>query len=91
MISVSLPGTDLETQLHGSDRQNTVPHRLIYGLNWPMLKSMYESSNPTTDNAVREVLMGAPRNGTGHRIPDERKKKRRLLRHRTDSEDVPVH
>ena len=40
MISVSLPGTDLETQLHGSDRQNAVLRRLIYGLNWPMLKSM---------------------------------------------------
>ena len=52
MISASLPGMDLETQLHGSDRQNAVPHRLIYGLNWPMLKSMYESSNLTTDNAV---------------------------------------
>ena len=24
--------------------------------------------------------MGAPRNGTGHRIPDKRKKKRRSLR-----------
>ena len=40
-----------------------------------MLKSMYKSSNLMTDNAVREVLTGAPRNGTGHRIPDERKKK----------------
>ena len=55
-----------------------------------MLKSMYESSNQMMDNAVREVLMGAPRNGTGHRIPDERKKKRCSLRCRTDSEDVPV-
>ena len=52
MISASLPGMDLETQLHGSDQQNAVPHRLIYGLNWPMLKSMYESSNLTMDNAV---------------------------------------
>ena len=33
MISVSLPGMDLETQLLGSDQQNAVPHRLIYGLN----------------------------------------------------------
>ena len=40
MISVSLPGMDLETQLHKSDQQNAVPRRLIYGLNWPMLKSM---------------------------------------------------
>ena len=55
-----------------------------------MLKSMYESSNPMTDNAVREVLTGAPQNGTGHRIPDKRKKKRHLLRCRTNSEDVPV-
>ena len=55
-----------------------------------MLKSMYDSSNLTTDNTVREVLMGAPQNGTGHRIPDERKKKRHSLGHRTDSEDVPV-
>ena len=91
MISASLPGMDLETQLHRSDRQNAVLHRLIYGLNWPMLKSMYKSSNPTMDNAIREVLMGAPRNGTGHRIPDKRKKKRRSLRRRTDSEDIPVH
>ena len=90
MISVSLPGTDLETQLHRSDRWNAVPHRLIYGLKWPMLKSMRESSSLTTDNAVREVLMGAPQNGTGHRIPDERKKKRHLLRHRANSEDIPV-
>ena len=90
MISASLPGTDLETQLHRSDRQNAVPHRLIYGLNWPMFKSMYESSNPTTDNVVREVLTGAPQNGTGHRIPDERKKKRCSQRCRTDSEDIPV-
>ena len=52
MISVSLPGMGLETQLHGSDRWNAVPRRLIYGLNWPMLKSMHESSNSTTDNAV---------------------------------------
>ena len=58
MISASLPGTDLETQLHGSDRQNAVPRRLIYGLNWPMLKSMYESSNLMMDNAVQEVLTG---------------------------------
>ena len=90
MISASLPGTSLETQLHGSDRHNAVPHRLIYGLNWPMLKSMHKSSSPTMDNAVRQVLTGAPRNGTGHRIPDKRKKKRRSLRCRTDSEDVPV-
>ena len=68
-----------------------MPCRLIYGLNWPMLKSMYESSNPMMDNVVWEALMGAPRNGTGHRIPDERKKKRHLLRCRTDSEDFPVH
>ena len=52
MISASLPGTSLETQLHGSDRQNAVLRRLIYGLNWPMLKSMHESSSPMTDNAV---------------------------------------
>ena len=52
MISVSLPGTGLKTQLHGSDRWNTVPHRLIYRLNWPMLKSMYESSSLMMDNAV---------------------------------------
>ena len=68
---------DLETQLHGSDRQNAVPRRLIYGLNWPMLKSMYKSSNLMTDNTVQEVLTGAPQNGTEHRIPNERKKKRR--------------
>ena len=85
MISASLPGTDLETQFYRSDRQNTVPHRLIYGLNWPMLKSMYESSNPMTDNVVWEVLTGVPQNGTWHRIPDERKKKRHSLRCRTDS------
>ena len=90
MISASLPGMDLETQLHGSDRRNAVPCRLIYGLNWPMLKSMHESSSLMTDNAVREVLTGVPQNGTGHRIPDERKKKRRSLRRRTDSEDVPL-
>ena len=52
MISASLPGMSLETQLHGSDRWNAVPRRLIYGLNWPMLKSMHESSSLTMDNAV---------------------------------------
>ena len=52
MISVSLPGMGLETQLHGSDRQNAVPRRLIYGLNWPMLKSMHESSSSMTEYAV---------------------------------------
>ena len=52
MISASLPGTSLETQLHGSDRRNAVPCRLIYGLNWPMLKSMHESSSPMMNNAV---------------------------------------
>ena len=52
MISASLPGTSLETQLHGSHGRNAVPCRLIYGLNWPMLKSMHESSSPTMDNAV---------------------------------------
>ena len=52
MISASLPGTSLETQLQGSDRRNAVPRRLIYGLNWPMLKSMHESSSPTTDYSV---------------------------------------
>ena len=56
-----------------------------------MLKSMYESSNLTTDNVVWEVLTGAPRNGTGHRIPYERKKKRHSLRCRTDNENIPVH
>ena len=55
-----------------------------------MLKCMYESSNPMTDNVVWEALTGAPQNGTGHRIPDERKKKRCSLRCSTDSEDVPV-
>ena len=34
--------------------------------------------------------MGAPQNGTGHRIPDERKKKRCSLKQRTNSEDIPV-
>ena len=90
MISASLPGMSLETQLQGSDRQNAVPGRLIYGLNWSMLKSMHKSSSWTTDYSVQEALTGAPRNGTGHRIPDERKKKRRLVRCRTDREDVPV-
>ena len=75
MISASLPGMGLETQLHGSDQWNAVLHRLIYGLNWPILNPMHESSSSTTDNAVQEVLTGVPRNGTGHRIPDERKKK----------------
>ena len=60
MISASLPGTDLETKLHGSARQNAVLRRLIYGLNWPMLKSMHESSSSATDNAVQEVLTGVP-------------------------------
>ena len=55
-----------------------------------MLKSMHESSISTTDNAVQEVLTGVPRNGTGHRIPDKRKKKRCSLRCRTNSEDIPV-
>ena len=55
-----------------------------------MLKSMHKSSSPMTDYSVREVLTGAPRNGTGHRIPDERKKKRQLVRCRTGREDVPV-
>ena len=90
MVSASLPGTSLETQLQGSDRRNAVLLRLIYGLNWPMLKSMHESSSVMMDYSVREALTGAPRNGTGHRIPDERKKKRRLVRRRTDREDVPV-
>ena len=61
MISASLPGMSLETPFHGSDKQNTVPCRLIYGLNWPMLKSMYKSSKPTMDDTIHEVLMGAPR------------------------------
>ena len=90
MISASLPGTSLETQLQGSDRRNAVPCRLIYGLNWPMLKSMHKSSSPMTDYSVREAFTGAPRNGTGHRIPDERKKKRQLVRCRTGREDIPV-
>ena len=60
MISASLPGTGLETQLHGSDQWNAVPCRLIYGLNWPMLKSMYESSSSMMDNIVREVLTRVP-------------------------------
>ena len=60
MISATLPGMSLETQLYGSDRRNAVPHRLIYGLNWPMLKSMHKSSSLTMDNAVQEALMGAP-------------------------------
>ena len=55
-----------------------------------MLKSMHESSSPTTDYSVREALTGAPCNGTGHRIPDGRQKKRQLVRCRTDREDVPV-
>ena len=86
MISASLPGTSSETQLQGSDRRNAVLRRLIYGLNWPMQKS----SNRTTHYSVQEVLTGAPQNGTGHRIPDKRKKKRWLVRHRTDREDIPV-
>ena len=90
MISSSPPGMSLETQLHQGDSQNAVLHRLIYGLNWPMIQSMYESSNPTMDYEIWEALTGEPQNGMGHRIPDERKKKWQSVRCRSNREDVPV-
>ena len=44
-----------------------------------MFKSRQESPELTMDNDARGALMGAPRNGTGHRIPCDKFSRQRSL------------
>ena len=68
-IESGLTGAELATPLRRSVKLGVVPRKLIYGLNTAMFKSRRELPGLTTGSEARGVLMGAPRNRTGHRIP----------------------
>ena len=68
-IESGLTGAELATPLHQSVKLGVVLHKLIYGLNTAMFESRQESPELTTGNDAQGALTGAPRNGTGHRIP----------------------
>ena len=79
-IESGLTRAELATPLHRSVKLGVVPCKLIYGLNTAMFESRQESPELTTGNDARGVLMGAPHNGTGHRIPCDKFSCRRSLR-----------
>ena len=68
-IKSGLTRAGLATPLNRSVKLGVVPCKLIYGLNTVMFESRQESPELTMGNGAWGVLMGAPWNGTGHRIP----------------------
>ena len=79
-IESGLTGAELVTPLHRSVKLGVVPCKLIYGLNTAMFESRRELPGVMTGNEARGALTGAPRNGTGHRIPCDKFSRRRTLR-----------
>ena len=69
LIESGLTKAELVTPLRQSVKLGVVPHKLIYELNTAMFESKQESPELTTGNDAQGALMGAPRKGTGHRIP----------------------
>ena len=78
-IECGLTRAELATPLHRSVKLGMVPCKLIYGLNTAMFESRREFPGLTTGNEAQGVLMGAPRNGMGHRIPCDKFSRRRTL------------
>ena len=68
-IESGLTRAELATPLRRSVKLDVVPCKLIYGLNTAMFESRRELPGLTMGNDARGALTGAPRNGTGHRIP----------------------
>ena len=78
-IESGLTGVELATPLRRSVKLGVVLRKLIYGLNTAMFESRRELPGLTTGNEARGVLTGAPRNGTGHRIPCDKFSRQRTL------------
>ena len=68
-IESGLTRAELATPFCRSVKLGVVPHKLIYGLNTAMFESRRELPGLMMGNEARGALTGAPRNGTGHRIP----------------------
>ena len=79
-IESGLTGAELVMPLCRSVNLGVVPRKLIYGLNTAMFESRRELPDLTTGDDTRGVVMGPPRNGTGHRIPCDKFSHRRTLR-----------
>ena len=79
-IESGLTGAELATPLHRSVKLGLVPHKLICGLNTAMFESRQELPGVTMGNEAQGVLMGAPRNRTGHRIRCDKFSRQRTLR-----------
>ena len=79
-IESGLTGAELAMPLRRSVKLGVVPRKLIYGLNTAMFESRQELPGLTTGNEAQGVLTGAPRNGTGHRIPCDKFSRLRTLR-----------
>ena len=78
-IESGLTGAELATPLHQSVSLGVVLCKLIYGLNTAMFESRQELPELMTGNGARGALMGAPRNGTGHKIPCDKFSHQRSL------------
>ena len=79
-IESGLTAAELVTPLRRSVKLGVVPRKLIYGLNTAMFESRRELPVLTMGSEARGALMGAPRNGTGHRIPCDKFSRWRTLR-----------
>ena len=78
-IESGLTRAELAMPLRRSVKLGVVPCQLIYGLNTAMFESRRELPGLTMGSEARGVLTGAPRNGTGHRIPCDKFCHRRTL------------
>ena len=74
-----LTGAELAMPLCRSVKLGVVLLKLIYGLNIAMFESRRELPGLTMGSEAREALIGAPRNGTGHRIPCDKFSHQRTL------------
>ena len=79
-IESGLTGAEMVTPLHRSVSLGVVPCKLIYGLNMAMFESRQELPELMKGNPAQGALTGAPRNGTGHRIPCDKFSHWRSLR-----------
>ena len=84
-IESGLTRAELAMPLCRSVKLGMVPRKLIYEFNMAMFESRRELPDLTMGSEARGALTGAPRNGTGHRIPCDKFSHRRtlwaLLRH----------
>ena len=90
VIDSNLPGTDLKTLPWEGGKANAVPRCLVYGLNMTLLLAVQESSDPKAGYLARGAFTGAPRNGTGYRIPEAVKRSRRVRKMQPCRGDDPV-